>query len=89
MKSSRPEAEERLRLSLALTTLARDEQLNLEESAINARMQELSRQFSGKESISPKRLRQAVTNTLLQELLLTWLEKNSMITEVESESRSK
>ena len=87
MKSSRPEAEERLRLSLALTALARDEQLSLEESAINARMQEVSRQFSGKESISPKRLRQAVTNTLLQELLLTWLEKNSMITEVKSESK--
>ena len=85
MKSSRPEAERRLRRSLALTTLARDEQLKLEESVINAKMQELSRQLSGQGGFSPQHLRQAVTNSLLQDLLLKWLEENSTIIEVKPE----
>ncbi|GCE64774.1 trigger factor [cyanobiont of Ornithocercus magnificus] len=89
MKSSRPEAERRLRRSLALTTLARDEQLKLEESVINAKMQELSRQLSGQGGFSPQHLRQAVTNSLLQDLLLKWLEENSTIIEVKPEPNPK
>ena len=81
MDSSRPEAEERLRRSLALTALAESEKLTVEDSDIDAKLEEVKQQLAGERDIDPERLRQAVLDDLLQDKLLGWLEENSTVTD--------
>ena len=81
METSRPEAEERLRRSLALDALAEAEQIAVEAEAIEAKVKEISRGLSQQGRIDPERLRQVVADDLLEEALLAWLEANSTITE--------
>ena len=81
METSRPEAEERLRRSLALSALAEAESLKLEDPEIDAKVKEVTAQLSGERDIDPNRLRQAVIEDLLQEKLLGWLEENSTVSE--------
>ena len=81
METSRPEAEERLRRSLALSALAEAENLKLEDPEIDAKVKEVTAQLSGERDIDPNRLRQAVIEDLLQEKLLGWLEENGTVSE--------
>ena len=85
-ETSRPEAEERLKRSLALKALAAAEKLELEASEIDAKVKELSRGFSDSSRIDPNRLRQAVQEDLMREKLLGWLESNSTVTEKAAEA---
>jgi len=80
-ETSRPEAEERLKRSLALKALAASEKLELSEQEIDDKVKELSRGFSDTANIDPQRLRAAVQEDLMREKLLGWLEANSTITE--------
>ena len=86
MDTSRPEAESRLRRELALDALAEAEDITVEESAVEAKVAELSQGFSDSSQIDPERLRLAVANDLLREALLDWLEANSTITEAPAKS---
>ena len=81
MDSSRPEAEERLRRSLALSALAESEGLKVEDSDIDAKVKEVKKQLAGERDIDPQRLRDAVIDDLLRDKLLGWLEDNSTVTE--------
>ena len=81
METSRPEAEERLRRSLALSALAEAESLKIEDPEIDAKVKEVKAELSGERDIDPNRLRQAVIEDLLQEKLLGWLEENSTVSE--------
>jgi len=81
MDTSRPEAEQRLRRSLALKALADAEGISIEDEALEAKVKEISRGLSQQGNIDPQRLRQAVADDLLQEKLLEWLEANSTISE--------
>ncbi len=81
MDTSRPEAEQRLRRSLALKALADAEGISIEDGALDAKVKEISRGLSQQGNIDPQRLRQAVADDLLQEKLLDWLESNSTISE--------
>merc|ERR1711871_149442 len=89
MDSSRPEAEERLRRSLALTALAESEKLTVEDSDLDTKLEEVKQQLSGERDIDPERLRQAVLDDLLQEKLLGWLEENSTVTNKAPEDSAK
>jgi trigger factor len=80
MDTSRPEAEQRLKRSLALQALAAAENIQVEDDAVEARMREVRRELSEKDKVDPQRLRTAVANELLQDALLEWLEANSTIT---------
>ncbi len=80
-ETSRPEAEERLKRSLALTALATAENIEVAADEIEAKVKELSRGFSDNSRIDPARLRQAVQEDLMREKLMGWLESNSTITE--------
>ena len=51
MESSRPEAEERLRRSLALTALAESEKLSVDDADLNAKLKEVKGQLSGERDI--------------------------------------
>ena len=81
MESSRPEAEERLRRSLALSALAEAEGLKVEDGDIDAKVKEVKKQLAGQGDIDPQRLRDAVVDDLLRDKLLGWLEDNSTVTE--------
>ena len=81
MDTSRPEAEERLKRSLALKALAEAEKIAVEAEAIEAKVKEISRGLSQQGKIDPERLRAVVADDLLQDTLLEWLEANSTITE--------
>ncbi|MCP9850254.1 trigger factor [Cyanobium sp. Morenito 9A2] len=85
-ETSRPEAEERLRRSLALKALATAESIVLEAGEIDAKMKELSRSLSDSATIDPVRLREAVSEDLLRDKLLEWLEGHSTITETAAAS---
>jgi len=80
-ETSRPEAEERLKRSLALKALASAEKIEVAADEIEAKVKELSRGFSDSSRIDPARLRQAVQEDLMREKLMGWLESNSTITE--------
>ena len=81
MDTSRPEAEERLKRSLALKALAEAEKISVEAEAIEAKVKEISRGLSQQGTIDPERLRAVVADDLLQDALLDWLEANSTIIE--------
>ena len=81
MDTSRPEAEERLRRSLALKALAAAEAIEVEAQELEAKVKEISRGLSQQGAIDPERLRLAVADDLLRDKLLEWLETNSTITE--------
>jgi len=81
MDTSRPEAETRLKRSLALKALATAEAIALEAGEIEAKVKELSRGFSDSSNIDPVRLREAVQEDLMREKLLGFLEANSTISE--------
>ena len=86
MESSRPEAEERLRRSLALSALAEAEGLKVEDADIDAKVKEVKKQLAGQGDIDPQRLRDAVIDDLLRDKLLGWLEDNSTVTEKAAEA---
>ena len=81
MQNSRPEAEERLRRSFALTALAEAEDIKLDDSAIDTKLDEVKKDLSDDAKVDPERLRQAVMDDLMQEQLMSWLETNSTLTE--------
>ena len=81
MQNSRPEAEERLRRSFALTALADAEDIKVEDKAVDAKIEEVKKEISDDTKIDPERLRQAVMDDLMQEQLMGWLEANSTLTE--------
>jgi trigger factor len=85
MDTSRPEAEERLRRSLALKALATAEKIEVEAQELEAKVKEISRGLSQQGNIDPERLRLAVADDLLRDKLLEWLEANSTITEKAAE----
>ncbi|KEF40763.1 MAG: trigger factor [Cyanobium sp. CACIAM 14] len=80
MDSSRPEAEQRLRRSLALRALAAAEKIEVAAAELEAKLSEIRKGLSDGASIDPDRLRLAVAEDLLKEKLLEWLEANSTVT---------
>ena len=81
MQNSRPEAEERLRRSFALSALAEAEDIKLDDNAIDTKLDEMKKDLSADAKVDPERLRQAVMDDLMREQLMSWLETNSTLTE--------
>ena len=80
MQNSRPEAEERLRRSFALTALAEAESISVDDKAVDDKVEEVKKDLSADANIDPDRLRQAVMDDLIQDQLMGWLEENSTLT---------
>ena len=81
MQNARPEAEERLRRSFALTALAEKESITVDDKAVETKLDEVKKEISAESKIDPERLRQAVMDDLIQDQLMSWLEENSTVTE--------
>ncbi len=81
MDTSRPEAEKRLRRSLALRALAKAEAIAVPDAEVTTRLAEVRRELSNRPDLDEERLRLAVADDLLQEKLLEWLEAHATISE--------
>jgi len=83
MDTSRPEAEQRLRRSLALQALAAAEAIEVAAEELEAKVKEVSRGLSQEGRIDPEHLRRVVADDLLRDKLLGWLEENNTVSEKE------
>jgi trigger factor len=76
---SRPEAIDRLRRTLALGEVAKQESIKVEENDVAERMQEMLDEVSNPEEVDRDRLREVVNEELLQEKILKWLVENNTV----------
>ncbi len=83
MESSKGEAEKKLRQKLALNTLAKSEKIEVSENEINSKLKEVEAdiKLSNEKNIDADRLKEAITDELLQEKLFVWLEENNTVVE--------
>ena len=75
---TRPEAIERLKRDLAIATVAKIESITVDEEEIKAESQKVVKQLKEKDFDSD-RLRQVVTQELLKEKTIKWLEANGTV----------
>ena len=84
MKSSRKEAEENVRRQLALNALAKAENIEVVEKDLQTKLKEVKNELGDERKIDEERLKQAVSDDLLQEKLLQWLEENNIVKEIKN-----
>ncbi|NEP16532.1 MAG: trigger factor [Leptolyngbya sp. SIO4C1] len=77
--NARPDATERLRRTLALGEIAKQESITVEEEAVESRIKEMMQEVDDPAKIDPERLHQVVHEDLLKEKILAWLTENSDI----------
>jgi trigger factor len=76
---SRPDAIDRLRRTLALGEVAKSESIALEEGDVAQRMKEMLAEVKDPQAVDQERLREVVTEELLQDKILTWLLENNTV----------
>ncbi len=83
MESSQGEAEKKLRQKLALNALAKSEKIEVSQKEINSKLKEVEAdiKLSNEKNIDENRLKEAITDDLLQEKLFVWLEENNTVIE--------
>merc|ERR1711977_533162 len=81
MDSSKEEAEKKLRQKLALNALAKSEKIEVSQKEINAKLKKVENdiKLSKEKNIDETRLKEAITDDLLQEKLFVWLEENNTV----------
>lgn len=72
---SRPEAEDRIKRTLALGEVAKLEGLKVDEEALATKIKETLSELRG-EDIDPNRLREVLTEDMLKETIIAWIEKD-------------
>jgi trigger factor len=76
---SRPDAIARLRRTLALVEVAKQESITVDEAAVAVRMTEMMAETSNPETIDQDRLREVISEELLQEQILKWLVEHNTV----------
>ena len=89
MESSKSEAEKKLRQKLALNALAKSENIEVSENEINKKIKEVEVEIklSKEKNIDINRLKEAITDDLLQDKLFVWLEDNNTVVEKAPEKK--
>lgn len=77
--NARPDAIERLRRTLALGEIAKQEGIEVEDADIKTRTEEMMAEVEDPSQVDPERLNQVVTEDLLKEKILAWLKENSTV----------
>ncbi|KPQ35167.1 MAG: trigger factor tig [Phormidesmis priestleyi Ana] len=77
--NARPEAIERLKRTLALGEIAKQEAIGVEEAEIKARAEEMMAKVENPSQVDPGRLNEVVKEDLMKEKILTWLKENSEV----------
>jgi trigger factor len=78
----RPDAQTRIRRTLALAEVAKAEEIQVEAETLESRFTETLQEF-GQTKVDRDRLREVLTDQVLQESVLDWLENHSQIILVE------
>ncbi|MGD1856466.1 MAG: trigger factor [Leptolyngbyaceae cyanobacterium] len=78
-ENAKPEAKDRLRRTLALGEVAKQESISVDEEAVSARMQEMMDEVEDPANIDQERLKQVVNEDLLKEKILKWLAENATV----------
>ena len=78
-ENAKPEATERLRRTLALGEVAKQESITVDEKAVVARMDEMMAEVDDPANIDSDRLKQVVNEDLLKEKILAWLSDNAAV----------
>ena len=78
-ESSKPEAIERLRRTLALGEIAKQEAISVTDEEVAERTKEMMAEVDDPSQVDPERLDQVVNEDLLKEKILAWLKENSEI----------
>merc|ERR1711934_793265 len=82
-ESTRLQAEKNVQRNLALKALSEREQITVEDEEIDQKMKEYEDEISkSPKQIDIQKLKDVVRNDLLQEKLITWLEENSAVKEI-------
>jgi trigger factor len=83
MESSKGEAEKKLRQKFALKALAKSEKIEVSDKEINSKLEQVEAdiKLSNEKNIDAERLKEAITDDLLQEKLFVWLEENNTVVE--------
>merc|ERR1711887_135449 len=81
-ESTRPQAEKNVQRNLALKALAETEYIKVEQDEIDSKMKDYEDAISqSSKQIDIKKLTEVITNDLLKEKLIIWLEENSEVKE--------
>ncbi len=78
-ENARPEAIERLRRTLALGEIAKQESIEVTAEEAAARTKEMMNEVEDSSQVDPERLDQVVNEDLLKEKILAWLKENSEV----------
>lgn len=79
-QQARPESITRIQRTLALGEIAKQQALEVEASAIEAKMNEILAEYAGQDrEIDTDRLREVVSEDLLKDKILGWLEEHGSI----------
>lgn len=78
-EQARPEALTRLKRTLALGEVAKQESIQVSAEEVQAKTEELLAEYEGQEDIDVNRLREVVEEDLLREKILDWLESSNSI----------
>ena len=89
MESSRPEAEENIRKQLSIQALAESENIKVEEKEIENKFKEVQKEFENQKNIDFDKLKEAISQELLKEKIINWLEENSEIIEKKPQQKNK
>ena len=82
-ESTRPQAEKNVQRNLALKALSEREKITVDDEEIDQKMKEYKDEISkSPKQIDIQKLKDVVRNDLLQEKLITWLEENSAVKEI-------
>merc|ERR1711880_39681 len=81
-ESTRPQAEKNVQRNLALKALAEKENITIDKNEIDLKMKEYEDAISqSSKQIDIKKLTEVISNDLLKEKLIIWLEENSQVKE--------
>jgi trigger factor len=78
-QNARPEAIERLRRTLALGEIAKQEAIAVTADEVKARAAEMMAEVEDPSQVDPERLDEVVNEDLLKEKILAWLKENSTV----------
>ena len=78
-ESAKPEAIERLRRTLALGEIAKQESIAVTDEEVVERTEEMMAEVEDPSQVDPERLNQVVNEDLLKEKILAWLKENSEV----------
>ncbi|MCY7286585.1 MAG: trigger factor, partial [Cyanobacteria bacterium CAN_BIN43] len=79
-QQARPESITRIQRTLALGEIAKQQSLEVEARAVEAKMNEILAEYAGQDrDIDTERLREVVSEDLLKDKILSWLEENGSV----------